>query len=62
MRTIRGNPYLSRPIGTNKPYHLVRREPVAAKEVFIGQRDPQKWRCTQVSHEWVPIEQRRGSR
>jgi len=58
MRTIRGNPYLSRPIGTNKPYHLMRPASVAVKEVFIGQKDPQKWRVTNVSHEWVPVEPR----
>jgi len=38
-RTIHGNPSLSRPVGTNKPYRLVRPK-VAAKTVSISNRDP----------------------
>lgn len=40
MRTIRGNSYLSRPAGTNKPYRLLTRQRIVQKEVFIGNRRP----------------------
>ena len=40
MRTIRGNSYLSRPAGSNKPYRMISRRQVVQKEVFIGNHKP----------------------
>lgn len=37
---IHGNPYLSRPVGTNKPPRLVRERVVAKEVVGISNADP----------------------
>jgi hypothetical protein len=45
----------SRKAGSDEQYAYKQPKLVAAKEVFIGQRDPGHWRATEVSHEFVPV-------
>jgi len=57
-RTIHGNPYLSRPVGSHKPPQM--RERVAVKAVSISNADPRHsdpaWHYASVAKIFVRVE------
>lgn len=58
---MRGNPYLSRPVGSKEPYSLRRPPRIVVKEVFIGTHNPGD-HFAPVSRQWVPEGQLYDSR